>query len=195
FLGHSLTPASVSDLVFEVERIHHGTPSGIDNTVIAYEQPVYFVRGSTSASGLVLMSVREPLTILIADTGLSSPTRRLVGRVRLGWQRDPVRYQAIFDRIGHIARDARRRIESGEIDSLGAMMNENHAMLIELGVSSAILDRLVGVARAAGASGAKLSGAGQGGNMLALVDVETAHDVAVALMTAGAAQVIHTTVE
>jgi mevalonate kinase len=68
-------------------------------------------------------------------------------------------------------------------------------MLVELGVSSAILDRLVGAARAAGASGAKLSGAGQGGNMLALVDAKTVHDVAVALMTAGAAQVIRTTVE
>jgi mevalonate kinase len=86
-------------------------------------------------------------------------------------------------------------MELGEIDGLGWLMNENHAMLIELGVSSAILDRLVGVARAAGASGAKLSGAGQGGNMLALVDHEVAHDVALALMTAGAAQVIHTTVE
>jgi mevalonate kinase len=193
FLGRPLTPAEVSDLVFEVEKIHHGTPSGIDNTVIAYEQPVYFVRGEIS--GPVLMSVGAPLTLLIADTGLPSPTMRLVDRVRRGWQRDPPHCQALFKRIGGIARHARRRIESGEIDSLGPLMNENHAMLVELGVSSAILDRLVGAARAAGASGAKLSGAGQGGNMLALVDATTVHDVAVALMTAGAAQVIRTTVE
>jgi mevalonate kinase len=183
----------VSKLVFEVEKVHHGTPSGIDNSVIAYEQPIYFVPGETS--GPALVSVGTPLVLLIADTGLPSPTKRLVHRVRRGWQRDPTRYRTLFERIGDIARAAHRRMELGEIDGLGWLMNENHAMLIELGVSSAILDRLVGVARAAGASGAKLSGAGQGGNMLALVDHEVAHDVALALMTAGAAQVIHTTVE
>jgi mevalonate kinase len=193
FLGQSLTPAEVSDLVFEVEKIHHGTPSGIDNTVVAYEQPVYFVRGETS--GPVLISVGVPLTLLIADTGLPSPTRRLVGRVRQCWRRDPARYRALFERIGDITSNARCMIESGEVDSLGRLMNENHALLTELGVSSAMLDRLVDAARAAGASGAKLSGAGQGGNMLALVEAETVHGVAMALMTAGAAQVIHTTVE
>jgi len=193
FLGHDLTPIEVSALVFEVERIHHGTPSGIDNTVIAYEQPVYFVRGETL--GPVLMSVGAPLALLIADTGLPSPTRRLVERVRSEWQQDPVHCEALFARIGDIARAARHRIELGQVDSLGPLMNENHTLLRELGVSSAVLNRLVGAARAAGALGAKLSGAGQGGNMLALIDAETVDDVAVALMTAGAAQVIRTTVE
>jgi mevalonate kinase len=183
----------VSDLVFEVERIHHGTPSGIDNTVIAYEQPVYFVRGE--ACGPVLMSVGVPFTLLIADTGLPSPTKRLVDRVRLDWQRDPVRFQTLFERIGDIARKARRRIESGEISSLGPLMYQNHVLLSQLGVSSAVLDELVGAARGAGALGAKLSGAGHGGNMLALVDAEIAHDVAAVLMAAGAVRVIQTTVE
>jgi mevalonate kinase len=193
FLGHSLAPAEVSGLVYEVEKIHHGMPSGIDNTVIAYEQPVYFVRGESSVPAL--MSVGAPFMLLIADTGLPSPTRRLVDRVHRGWQRDPIRYQDLFECIGDIARNARRQIESGVIDSLGPLMNENHALLIELGVSSATLDRLVAAARAAGALGAKLSGAGQGGNMVALVDVATVHDVRVALMTAGAARVVQTTVE
>jgi mevalonate kinase len=193
FLGHSLTPAEVSGLVFEVEKIHHGTPSGIDNTVIAYERPVYFVRGETS--GPELVSVGVPFRLLIADTGLPSPTRRIVGRVRRAWLRDPARYERLFERIGHITRNARRRIELGEIDSLGPLMNENHALLTELDVSSASLDRLVIAARNAGALGAKLSGAGQGGNMAALVDVEAARGVAEALLTAGAARVIHTTVE
>jgi mevalonate kinase len=192
FLGHSLSPSEVSALVFEVEKIHHGTPSGIDNTVIAYERPVYFVRGATR--GPVLMSVGIPFTILIADTGLPSPTKRLVGRVRRGWRQDPTRYEALFERIGDIARSARRRIESGEITSLGPLMNENHALLTALGVSSTTLDRLTAAARAAGASGAKLSGAGQGGNVVGLVDAEIAHAVTAALVTAGAAQVIKTTV-
>ena len=193
FVGCSLTPAEVSALVFEVEKIHHGTPSGIDNTVIAYEQPVYFERDAVS--GPVLMSVGAPFTLLIADTGLPSPTRLMVERVRRSWQQDHEGYQALFGHIGHIAREARRRIESGEIDGLGMLMNKNHALLIELGVSSPVLDGLVGAARDAGASGAKLSGAGQGGGIVALVAPELTDQVAMALMAAGAARVIRTQVE
>jgi mevalonate kinase len=192
FVGAVLSPAEVSALVYEVEKIHHGTPSGIDNTVIAYERPVYFVRGEPSQVELV--SVGGPFRLVIADTGLSSPTKRLVTGVRAGWQRERARYEALFRRIGDVAREGLRRIEMGDIGRLGPLMDENHALLVELGVSSPMLDRLVGVARAAGATGAKLSGAGGGGNLLALVAEETAGDVASALANAGAVRTIDTTV-
>lgn len=192
FIGSSLTPAEVSDLVYQVEKIHHGTPSGIDNTVIAYERPVYFFR--TASSGPELLSVGAPFNLLIADTGLPSPTKRLVSRVRIGWQREPPRYEALFDQIGDVVREARRQIEAGSVRALGPLMNENHALLVDLGVSSPILDMLVDVARAAGAMGAKLSGAGQGGNILALVEPERMQEVTVALSKAGAVRTIATTV-
>jgi mevalonate kinase len=193
FLGHSLKPAEASDLVFAVERIHHGTPSGIDNTVIAYEQPVYYVRGEENGPDIV--SVGAPFSLLIADSGLPSPTKQLVDRVRCGRREDPVRYEALFKRIGDLVRSARRGIEAGELETLGPSMNANHALLAELGVSSATLDRLVSAARAAGAWGAKLSGAGRGGNIVALADAESVHSVAMALEAAGAVRVIHTVVE
>lgn len=192
FVDGSLSPAQVSTLVFEVEKIHHGTPSGIDNTVIAYEQPVYFVR--PDPSGPHLMSVGAPFTLVIADTGLPSPTKCLVSRVRVGWKRDRVRYGTLFEKIGDLAREGYRKIEAGDVEALGPLMDRNHALLIELGVSSPTLDRLVDAAREAGASGAKLSGAGQGGNMLALVDPEDAEDVTEKLKGVGATHVICTTV-
>lgn len=192
FTGCPLSPAQVSELVFEVEKIHHGTPSGIDNTVIAYEQPVYFVR--TEASGPHLISVGAPFNLVIADTGLPSPTKRLVSRVRGGWKRDRGRYEALFEEIGEVAREAYRRIEAGDVEALGPLMDKNHALLIQLGVSSSTLDGLVDTAREEGALGAKLSGAGQGGNMLALVNAEDAENVVEALKEAGAAHVIRTTV-
>jgi mevalonate kinase len=193
FLGHSLTAAEVSNLVFEVERIHHGTPSGIDNTVIAYEQPVYFKHSAGPAPALI--TAGEPFMLLIANTGLPSPTKRLVSQVREMWQRDRAPCEVLFGRMGDIAREARSKIEAGDVAALGPLMDENHALLIELGVSSSTLDRLVDAARVAGASGAKLSGAGQGGNLLALVDGQTADDVALALRQAGATRVIRTIVE
>ena len=192
FMGGALSSAQVSELVFEVEKIHHGTPSGIDNTVIAYEQPVYFVRAESSSPRLV--SVGAPFTLVIADTGLPSPTKRLVSRVRVGWKRDRTRYGTLFEKIGDVAREGYRKIEAGDVEALGPLMDRNHALLVQLGVSSPTLDRLVDAAREAGASGAKLSGAGQGGNMLALVDPGDAEDVTRKLKGAGATHVICTTV-
>jgi mevalonate kinase len=177
--------------VYEVERIHHGTPSGIDNTVVAYEQVVYFVREHP----ITRLSVGEPFTLVVADTGKPSPTGEIVGRVRRAWKRERAHYDALFDQIGDTAKDARDAIETGAISDLGPLMDSNHELLIELGVSSPVLDELVETARLAGAIGAKLSGAGQGGNMIALVeDDDTGQQVAAALRDDGAARVILTEV-
>jgi mevalonate kinase len=190
-LGHSLNDATVSALVFEVEKLHHGTPSGIDNTVIVYAQPVYFVRGQPAQT----FHAGGPFHIVIGDTGLASPTRIAVGDVRAGWQADPPRYEAIFERIGQLAQAARHAIESRQLDRLGALMNDNHTLLQELGVSCTELDTLVDAARQAGALGAKLSGGGRGGNMIALVTLQTQQKVEQALARAGAKNVIGTEIK
>lgn len=192
FLGVSLPPGEVSHLVYQVEKIHHGTPSGIDNTVIAYEQPVYFAPLETSEP--TLLSVRSPFTLLVADSGLPSSTRRLVERVRSACDQDPARYESLFRRIGELTQEARGHIEAGNVASLGPLMDQNHALLVALGVSSPILDRLVRVARRAGAAGAKLSGAGEGGNIVALVARDGLAAVATALREAGAVRTIETSV-
>ena len=188
FLGHTLEPAEISPLVFEVEKIHHGTPSGIDNTVVAYEQPVYFQQGHP----ITRLIVGAPFTLLIGDTGTASPTGKIVGQVRQGWQRAPARYDALFDQIGDVVDEARRTIEAGEIDALGLLMDDNQKLLSEMGVSSSKLDALVETACFAGALGAKLSGAGQGGNMIALVEDDMIEEIAEALRGEGATRVLRT---
>lgn len=190
FLGHKLPPAEVSRLVFEVEKIHHGTPSGIDNTVVAYGKPIYFVREQP----IERLKIGCPFTLLIGDSGVPSPTGKIVARVRRAWQREPAHYDALFDRIGDIADEARQALEDGDIEALGSLMDENHELLSELGVSSSRLDDLVNASRLAGALGAKLSGAGQGGNVIALVEEDCAEDVRAALMETGAVRVICTRV-
>ncbi len=190
FLGHAPEPETVSALVFEVEKIHHGTPSGIDNTVVAHERAVYFARGRP----IERLAVSTPFTLLIGDTGIPSSTRRAVGDVRRAWQSDPAHYDALFDQIGDIAAQARRAIESGDIEGLGLLMGQNHVLLMEMGVSSPQLDDLVDAAQLAGALGAKLSGAGRGGNMIALVEDDLAEEIALALRDAGAQDVIRTRV-
>jgi mevalonate kinase len=190
YFGRRPACSEVSALVYEVEKLHHGTPSGIDNTVIAYERPVYFARGE----GMTPLRVGSPFTLVIADSGVPSSTRLVVEAVRHGWQADPQRYHALFNRIGDIARQARGLIEQGDRVSMARLMDENQALLVQLGVSSRKLDRLVAAARAAGALGAKLSGAGRGGYMLAVPGPGGTTAVVDALKKEGAAQVMVTEV-
>ncbi len=182
FLGSPLADEQVSALAYQSEMLYHGTPSGIDNTVITYARPVYFERGKP----IQTFAIARPFTIVIGDSGVSSSTAEVVGDVRKGWQTDPARFEAIFDTIGAIASQARQIIAHGKPDALGALMDKNQACLEQLGVSSPELDRLVSAARQAGALGAKLSGAGRGGNMIALVSPYNAAAVAAALVRAGA---------
>jgi mevalonate kinase len=189
-LNHAMADEEINAFAYEIEKLHHGTPSGIDNTVVTYARPVYFVKGEP----IEIFKVGAPFTIVIADTGISAPTKESVGDVRRLWMNDRSRWETIFDKIGEISFTARRAIEAGKTELLGELMNENHAVLKTLTVSSPELDQLVDAARSAGALGAKLSGGGRGGNMIALVEPEKAETVSRALKEAGAANSIITQV-
>ena len=186
-----LSSDEISALAYEVEKLHHGTPSGIDNTVIAFEQPVYFVRGEPIQS----FRVARPFTIAIADTGIAAPTKIAVGDVRRAWEADHARYEALFDQVGAIVLEARAAIEQGNVDALGALMNANQKLLREIGVSSPEIEMLVDAAIRVGARGAKLSGAGRGGNVIALVDGVTQDAIGRAMLDAGAHGMIVTQIE
>jgi mevalonate kinase len=191
FLGRPLPNEKVSILAYEVEKLHHGTPSGIDNTVITYEKPVYFVRSKNGETDQIKkFNVAHPFTILIGDTGIPSPTAATVGDVRSAWQEDKYLYENLFESMGAIVKQARKLIEKGDIPALGTLMNENQDLLVKLDVSSPELDHLIQTAREAGAYGAKLSGGGRGGNMIALVPQQSARRIAEVLVSAGATNVI-----
>ncbi len=196
FLGKTLPDERVSSLAYEVEKLHHGTPSGIDNTVVTYAMPVYFTRRDPSSDGqrIDVLPVPVPFTLVIGDTGVSSPTALAVGEVRRAWEQSPQYLEGLFDVVGRISQDARKAIEKGQPDTLGSLMDENHTILQEMRVSSPELDRLVEIARTSGALGAKLSGAGKGGNMIALSREAAAPVVTQALLSSGAARVILTRV-
>jgi mevalonate kinase len=190
FLGRQLPDEQVSALTYEVEKIYHGTPSGIDNTVVTYAMPVYFIKGQP----IQTFTVNRPFTIVIGNTGVRSPTSVAVGDVRKNWQADPEPSETLFAQIGEIARQSRQVIKAGQIEALGPLMDKNHKLLQALTVSSPELDKLVNAARQAGALGAKLSGGGRGGNMIALVNTDNAAAIAQALIDAGATDTITTVV-
>lgn len=183
----------ISQLVYETEKLFHGTPSGIDNTVIAYEKPVWFVKGAQPEP----FTPAESIMLVIADSGISSSTKETVGDVWMAWQNNPVRYEELFDNIGQIVTQARDTLEQTSQErqaEIGSLMNQNQDLLRTIGVSSPTLDHLIRCALNAGAFGAKLSGGGRGGNIIALVDEQTAPPVQQALNEAGAQRLIVTSV-
>lgn len=188
-----LDAATVSALVYEGERLYHGTPSGIDNTVVSWGQPVWFERTATGPL-ITPLQIGQAFTLVVGDTGVRCPTKITVGEVRAGWQRDPMRYEALFDEIGTIGGAVRRHLAQGEIAAIGPLLDRNHALLDALGVNVPPLQRLVEAARGAGAWGAKLAGGGGGGVMFALVAPSLAALVQAALEAAGAVQVLVTVV-
>ncbi len=193
YLDRSVDDAAVNAFAYEMEKVYHGTPSGIDNTVITYSRPVYFVRGRP----IETFKPRVPFTIVIGDTGVPAPTKESVADVHRLWENDRPRWEGIFTQVGRIVDEARHAIEFGRIKELGELMDQNHALLQQMTVSSPKLDELVQAARRAGALGAKLSGGGRGGNMIALVDPTTmtgALDLEACLRQAGAKRVISTRV-
>lgn len=191
YFGKEWEPETLSRLVFATEMLLHGTPSGIDNNVVAYERPIWF----TKTQGARPLAVKAPFDLVIGDTGIRSRTRDAVTKVRRQWEEAPDRIERLFDAIGEVAQEGARAIMEGELARLGALMNHNQALLEALGVSSRALERLIEAARTAGAWGAKLSGSGMGGCMIALVPPEQASAIEEALRTAGAVDTILTQVQ
>lgn len=188
YLGESLPAGTAAELALKVEQHYHGTPSGIDSAVIAHGKPIYFVKGEQPTP----LSVAAPITLVLADSGRAASTRQMVDGVRQRWEADRPGYEGLFDRIGAIAAEARRAIQSGQIAELGPLMSENQQLLEQLGVSTPQLEVLIAAAQAAGAPGAKLSGAGGGGLVMALATAETAEAIHDGLLAAGAARAFTT---
>ncbi|MBN2367500.1 mevalonate kinase [Candidatus Woesearchaeota archaeon] len=174
--GYKLNDSKINLLAFEAEKIFHGTPSGIDNTVVALEKPVYYERGS-----IEILNLKFPLSFIIADTGIRSDTKKVVEDLRKRYEKDEVKHSAIHDKIEMVTRRARPALEQGHLVELGMLMLENHNLLKELKVSCSELDALVKAAIKAGAYGAKMAGAGRGGHIIALVDEPNRDEVFKAL--------------
>ncbi len=196
----NLSSAEISAMVYASEQRFHGTPSGIDNTVVAFEQPIWFQRhpqaptGETPPPAIEPITIAAPLALVIGDTGVRSATKLPVGEVRKRYQAEPEHYTSLMDSIALIVHQARLILATGDWVALGTLLTSNHALLQQIGVSSRPLDQLVHAALAAGALGAKLSGAGWGGIMLALVTPATNPSVIKALQKAGATRVLEATV-
>ena len=169
YLGVDLASNEISELVFDAEKVVHGTPSGIDNTVVAYEMPVYFVKGKKPKT----FEPGKKFFLVIGDTGIEASTKKTVSNVRKNWKKEPGLMNGYFDEIERITNKGKSAIEEGNDELVGEIMDENHDLLNSIGVGHKKLDELVDISKEAGALGAKLTGGGGGGNMVALAENKT----------------------
>jgi len=180
---YGLTPSDeeVSAVTFEVEKLHHGRPSGVDNSTVSYGRPVFFKVGAP-----LRFLTPGRLTFVLADAGPAPATAEMVDRVGRALEAAAGNGRTILDEMDRIALEAAAALEKGDAPALGALLNRNQEILRDLGASTQTLDTLCRIARQAGAWGAKLTGAGGGGFLLALTPPDQAHDVLGALEKAGA---------
>jgi hydroxymethylglutaryl-CoA reductase len=177
-----LTDERINELAFECEKVAHGTPSGIDNTLATWGEFMLFRSGERPERQVI--EVNEPLPMVIGMSGVESLTARTVARVREAWKKNPALYERIFDEIDTLAGNGLDALKSGDYDTLGELMNVCQGLLNAMQVSSWELEELLQVARNNGAVGAKLTGGGGGGSIIALCPDDSAR-VARAIREAG----------
>ncbi len=149
---------------FELEKIFHGTPSGIDSTASAVEGLIEF----NTQRPLQRIQPRRPIPLVIALGRVPRATGIVVSRVRERWLADTSSYETTFDEIGALASAAPALIRGWDLAALGDLMNRNHRLLQRLEVSTPELDAMVDLARGHGVLGAKLTGGGGGGAVICL---------------------------
>jgi len=160
YLNLQFSLSQLNAFIYEIERFYHGNPSGVDNTVIVYEQPVCFVRG------LGIRLVDFPLSqFVVINSGISASTMAAVSHVRTGYLQFGL--GSVVSHIGLLLSSFLSAFASLDVAQLGRLMLEHHVLLQSVGVSHEVLDRIVFLLLESGVSGVKLSGGGQGGNLVA----------------------------
>jgi len=180
-LRGSVDKELVFKAAFEAEKLVHVSPSGVDPAISTHGGLVTYKRGV----GIQRLEAGAPLELVVGDTGLKRSTGALVSAVRALRDRRPELFEHLLSAAEELVSEAIRALKNGDIQAVGELMNVNHGLLSAIGVSNLALEKLVHAARGAGALGAKLTGAGGGGCMIALVEEGRGPIVAKAIERAG----------
>ena len=163
-----LSMQEINEMAYESEKIAHGNPSGIDNTIATYGYPLIYRKGEKTLKER--LQIKEPLDLVLAFSKSEGLTAKTVAHVRTQWKSNQEMYEGVFDDIDAIVLNGIQAIQENDLKQLGELMNFNQGLLNTLQVSTPELERMIYIARDAGAFGAKLTGGGGGGAMIAVSD-------------------------
>lgn len=181
----SLTSKDLQKLADIEESITHGSPSGIDTATASSKDPIFFIKNKE----ITPFKIHMPGFLIISDTGIMGQTGLAVSAVKRLFTEEPSSTRRHISNLGQAAIDAKHALEQGDLVALGKLMNTAHQHLRALGVSHPHLEKLVKTALLNNALGAKLTGSGIGGSIIALAEnMQDAQVIAKALAAAGATE-------
>ncbi len=167
--GLKFSDERINEIAYEAEKAYAGTPSGIDNTAATFGGLLWFKKNMQGGVNTIeKLHIRQPVEIVIGSTGVVANTKAMVEGVADRKRNHPEKYDLIFEQAEALALIGRKSLHEYNLKKVGELMNENHSLLQEIGVSHEKLDLLVDLARKQSAYGAKLTGGGGGGCMVAL---------------------------
>ncbi|MGQ9550864.1 MAG: mevalonate kinase [Candidatus Bathycorpusculaceae bacterium] len=191
--GMKFSDEKINEVAYEAEKAYAGTPSGIDNTAATYGGLIWFKRNLSGGPNTIeKLTIKEPVEIIIGDTGIVADTKEMVSKVAARKKGNPEKYNPLFEEAEDLAFKARKALEEFDLRRVGTLMNENHRLLQEIDVSCEKLDYLVNLAREKGAFGAKLTGGGGGGCMVALTPGRELQEAVAATMEEKGFEVLRT---
>ncbi|UCE12850.1 MAG: mevalonate kinase [Candidatus Heimdallarchaeota archaeon] len=159
----------INDAAYEGEKGYHGTPSGIDNTASTFGGLVYFIKNLEGGPNTIeTVKLKKPIELVIASSGMTANTAVVVGDVRKKKEENPEWFDGVVKEYLEVIKEGRQALENMDLERVGHLMNKNHELLQQITVSNNVLDKMVQLARDNGAQGAKLTGTGRGGNIIAL---------------------------
>ena len=161
----------VNQASYEGEKAYHGTPSGIDNTASTYGGLIWFVKNLNGGNNTMeRLQSPEKIPLVIANTGITASTTEVVTDVRRLKESNPDKFKNIFKEYKDLSEKAKKALLESNKTLIGKLMNQNHELLQNITVSSEINDKLVEIALNNGALGAKMTGTGRGGLIIALAE-------------------------
>jgi mevalonate kinase len=191
--GLKLSDERINEIAYEAEKAYAGNPSGIDNTAATYGGLLWFKKNMKGGPDMIeKLSIRKPVEIIISSTGIVANTKAMVEGVAERKKKNPQKYDPLFKQAENLAVTGRKALKDFDLKKVGELMNENHRLLQEIGVSCKELDHLVEVARKQGAIGAKLTGGGGGGCMTALTPGKELQETVAAVIEKEGFQVLRT---
>ncbi|WP_034552435.1 mevalonate kinase [Carnobacterium funditum] len=183
YFDESLSNSVLLQLTNISETIAHNNPSGLDAAMTSGQSPLYYIKGQD----FQFFPLRVTAYLVVADTGITSQTKEAVENIAELYQSAPRETDLAIKKLGLLANQAKWAIEQDQPIELGTFMTQAHEQLDSLGISNQELNHLVHTALDSGAIGAKLTGGGRGGCMIALAKNEdNAIQLSKALLQAGA---------
>jgi mevalonate kinase len=159
---------------YEAEKVVHGQPSGIDNTIVV--EGGVIVYSKTEGYRRINVDINGG-TLVIADTGIRRKTGDVVMDVLNKYNRHPQLFRSLYQTAEELVEEAEKALGRGDLEAIGELMDVNQGLLYAIGVSNERIERLLHIARNSGALGAKLTGAGRGGSIIALAHEDKAGEV------------------